>query len=57
MGLFGRGPAVVALTTGLPLPTISATIVSRRLDHSSKSSLASTIRIGPLGAAIVCNRA
>ena len=27
MGLFGCGPAVVALTTGLPLPIISATIV------------------------------
>jgi hypothetical protein len=27
MGLFGCGPAVVALTTGLPLPIISAAIV------------------------------
>ena len=27
MGLFGCGPAVVALTTGLPLPIISATMV------------------------------
>jgi hypothetical protein len=27
MGLFGCGPAVVALTTGMPLPIISAAIV------------------------------
>jgi hypothetical protein len=27
MGLFGCGPAVVALTTGLPLPMIGAAIV------------------------------
>ena len=32
MGLFGCGPAVVALTTGLPLPIISATIVRGGFD-------------------------
>jgi hypothetical protein len=45
MGLFGCGPAVVALTTGLPLPIISAAIVRGGADPEaiSASELASLV--------------